>query len=249
VLSGFTAGRWLIPRTQLRSMLRAKFGDPMLGVIGAYCLVWDLFGPDGNAKRDDKSAEDFSLLQDVVHYLRATLGGVPDVLVLESPIWAGIPRSISWPPMLAQGYQRAIELDAAGRIQIEPESQAERASASLVSRGPWTAWRYESSRRRSRSARNPYRETQEWPSSLNEVVAKASIDPRTWVMDFEQRPDSDPIQARVRSYVVDMAKITDEEDRGKFFESLDANEIGRNTNLPVSAVRRALVSLGRESEQ
>lgn len=250
ILSGFTAGRWLIPRSQLRTLLNAKFGDPMFGLVGAYCLAWDLLGADGKSQRSAKSDDDLALLRDLVAYLRRTLGPTPDVIALAAqlPERAGEAPSLSWPPLLAQGYQRTIELDALGYLHLEPDSWAERAAASLVSRGPWTSWLHTPIvPNRSRDlTRNPYRATIDWPDSIDAIVSTAGADQQPWVKDLEQHPESDVLGAKVRGYVVEMAKVSDMAGREEFIASLDAGEICRNTNLPVSAITRTLRSMAEE---
>src|SRR5688572_656506 len=97
-----------IPAQLLLMLLRTKFRNPMLDIIGAHILLLD-------AKPNPRQ------LDEVIGNLSNLVGGHPDVRVLawqleDAKRKRRIPRaardSISWPPMLLASHAAGIRRDA-----------------------------------------------------------------------------------------------------------------------------------------
>ena len=124
-----------ISQQLLRLLLRSKFGNPMLGILGAHVL---LLGAKPSRRQ----------LDEVIRNLANLVPGHPDVRALE---WlrddarrkrrGDVGDGISWPPMLAASYDAAIRRDAYRPGAIVDGSPAELTAAQLVVTGIWTSWR------------------------------------------------------------------------------------------------------------
>jgi hypothetical protein len=141
---GVEAARWSLQQARpgisprlLRLLLKTKFRNPMLGIIGAHVLLLD---PKPNLRQ----------LRTVIRNLSGLVPDHPDVRAL---MWlledanrarpAGGPAGarISWPPTLLASYTAAIHRDAYEPGAIVTGSPAEGLAAHLVVTGIWTSWR------------------------------------------------------------------------------------------------------------
>ncbi len=134
-LSGLRQGRAVVPRNLKQLMLRGKFGNPMLGIVGALVLLhgetnWRLFHTvRRNLQRLVPNHPDVHALHVMAKHKRGDDSG------------SRIPET-AWPPMLYACYQGLIERDAGEESRIVPEgSIADLAASRLVAQGPWTQWR------------------------------------------------------------------------------------------------------------
>ena len=129
-------GRPSISSELLGLLLRSKFRNPMLGIIGAHVMLLN-------------AHPDLRALQTVISNLSNLVHGHPDVQALG---WlledarhegrADRPKDrISWPPMLLASYAAAIERDADEPGLLAEGSPAETLAQNLLVTGIWTTWR------------------------------------------------------------------------------------------------------------
>lgn len=114
----------------LRQMLKEKFTDPMLGVLGAHLL---LLAPD----------PDRALVEAVVKNLDILLPGHPDVTALK--LWLGqlSPADLSFPmpPMLRSSWSIIVNKTAQTPGLVPAGSYASRAAERVSGAGGWLVWR------------------------------------------------------------------------------------------------------------
>jgi len=116
--------RRLMP-DEMRTMLREKFGNPMLGIYGAHLLLLE-------------GSVDIGLLREVVRNLRGLLGlQHPDVEALALRA-AGEPPPLPFehPPMLCRSWLLIVDASVA-RPDLVTESLAERNTGRFLAEGPW----------------------------------------------------------------------------------------------------------------
>ncbi len=123
-----------LSRDDMQVLLRDKFSNPMLGIVGAHAL---LLRPQVN----------WSTFETVVNNLRRLVPGHPDVEALRAIGYsrrsADAGRSdivIETPPMLAASYRSIVDQEWAERGLIRPGSLAEKVAGRLINCGPWTMW-------------------------------------------------------------------------------------------------------------
>lgn len=125
---GPEAAERAIPRRRLAELLRGKFEDPMVGLLGAHWLL----------SRADTEQECVDL---VLNNLKSLLPGSPDVAALEilaATRWdRPLPAPVAFPPMLSAGL-RAL-LSNPDR-HIEPDSFLEKILVRLRAGSPWVVW-------------------------------------------------------------------------------------------------------------
>jgi len=136
-LGGLRSGEELlgVDRETLDRLLRGKFRDPMLGIIGAHVLLAE-------------AKPRWSYFDTVVRHLFKQLPEMPDVVALR--LIGKVRREIesrtrtdalAWPPMVYQGYAGLLRRDWDEESLVSPGSMVELAAPHLQHRGPWTAWR------------------------------------------------------------------------------------------------------------
>jgi hypothetical protein len=129
-------GRPSISSELLGLLLRSKFRNPMLGIIGAHAMLLN-------------AHPDLRALQTVISNLSNLVHGHPDVQaltwLLEDARDEGHANRakdrISWPPMLLASYAAAIERDADEPGLLAQGSPAETLAQNLLVTGIWTTWR------------------------------------------------------------------------------------------------------------
>jgi hypothetical protein len=135
-LSGLRGGRANVPRDLEQLMLRGKFGNPMLGIVGALGLL-----------HADKT--NWRLFDIVRRNLKRLVPEHPDVQALhvmgkqkrEDERESRVPAA-TWPPMLYACYRGLIDRDSDETRRLIPEgSIADHAASRLLAQGPWTRWR------------------------------------------------------------------------------------------------------------
>jgi hypothetical protein len=137
-LWGLRVGLPVVPRDLLDLLLRTKFQNPILGIVGAHAL---LAQPKPN-----------------IQLLDTVLGNLESLLGADHPDLAGLTwqreearrrrptrkppplRPVSWPPTFLASYRALLRLDPIKRSTLAPGSQAERAAARLEDTGVWTSW-------------------------------------------------------------------------------------------------------------
>lgn len=137
-LFGLRKGRPVVPRDLLRLLLRTKFRNPMLGVVGAHALL-------------AQPKPDFRLFDTVLGNLRNLLR--PDHPDVAGLAWLGEERRhrprarkpiplapVRWPPTFLTAYEALLRLDALRPGTLARGSAAERAAAQLDLSGVWTSW-------------------------------------------------------------------------------------------------------------
>jgi hypothetical protein len=143
-------GRPSISSELLRLLLRSKFRNPMLGIIGAHAMLLN-------------AHPDLRTLQTVIGNLSNLVRGHPDVQaltwLLEDARDEGhgnrAKDRISWPPMLLASYAAAIERDADEPGLLAQGSPAETLAQNLLVTGIWTTWRLPSETTPRRRGRTP----------------------------------------------------------------------------------------------
>jgi len=151
--TGLAAGRSLVPRVQIGELLARKFWNPMLGIIGAYCMFDPTTSsndtpnsPKTNMVFKLKSRDDAPLLKEVLDNLNTLMPGHPDVAAIAefyreaTGIETRSPEPVAWPPTLCIGYKQLASISDVGRPLFEENSLAARARTWLTPCGPWTAW-------------------------------------------------------------------------------------------------------------
>ncbi len=136
-LAGLRRGYPELKPDEIRSLLQGKFDNPMLGLLGAHCM---LLAPP----------VDEAVFAEVLGNLDNLIPGHPDLIALHLaarrlniPLPAApAPEQAQWPPMLAASYRELLASDRQAGGAIVPNSQAEAAAPALVASGPWTTWRY-----------------------------------------------------------------------------------------------------------
>gem|GEM_PF-6356905 len=115
----------------IEDMFEGKFMDPMLGLYGGHLM----------AMQD--SAENRSIVQDVLPNLRKLLGDIPDVgalaLYLDDSNASGL--QFSEPPMLASSWAMIVKASAKHHDIVPPGSFAAEIAANLWGNGPWLGWK------------------------------------------------------------------------------------------------------------
>jgi hypothetical protein len=128
-------GANLLTTPYMDELLRAKFKNPMLGLLGAHLMLLD-------------AEPDFELLEIVLGNTAGLLGNAfPDVIALQWKLGAlsGARQPdmlpVSFPPLLRRSWDYLVEASSKTPELIPPDSFAYRVSSSLVSNGIWVAWR------------------------------------------------------------------------------------------------------------
>jgi hypothetical protein len=158
--TGLAAGRSLVPLQQIRDLMDRKFWNPMLGIIGAYCMFDPIMSPVGGASRKQrgvlfglKSQDDAAFLNTVITNLSGLLPDHPDVAALSElyrEATGQVPaalKAVACPPMVSIGYKQLLNFDDEGGLSIEMDSLADRARSWAAACGPWTAWLSENTRK------------------------------------------------------------------------------------------------------
>jgi hypothetical protein len=151
--TGLAAGRSLVPLQQIKELIDRKFWNPMLGIIGAYCMFDPIVSPGTSAKRNQrgvlfglKSPEDATLLNTVITNLSQLLPGHPDVAALSELYREATGQApaalqeVACPPMVSIGYKQLLNFDNEEGPSIKIDSLADRVRSWAAACGPWTAW-------------------------------------------------------------------------------------------------------------
>jgi hypothetical protein len=132
-LAGWRTGKPLIDPASLDRLLDAKFGNPMLGIVGAHLLL-------------EEAAPDRDLVLKVLDNLEMNLiPGCPDMRALRAiarrrfDLEEAVPL-LDWPPMFKASFKGAIAADWDGHGVISPGRLADRVAPCLVPLSPWTTW-------------------------------------------------------------------------------------------------------------
>ncbi len=131
---GLIQGRATLRAEDLRTMLWAKFENPMLGIYGAHLML------QGNER-------DMGLLHEVVGNLESMLGDHPDVAALRlalarrDGLAAPSGPRFATPPMLVRGWQLVVDASLDQPDLVPAESFAARVATNLLSSNPWLIWR------------------------------------------------------------------------------------------------------------
>lgn len=259
-LWGLREGRSVLPDDLLGLLLGAKFGNPMLGIVGAHSLLLE---PRFDAPR----------FETVMGNLKRLVPKHPDVAALR---WLGAEAKrqtrrrragpfplieVDWPPMLAAAYSGIVRLDALARGGVVPASVAEAIAPNLVVRGVWTSWRPLGTRRRTGSALMRQRPTETAPKKPRPKASprRSVSKPRRSRNVKAERTNSrsaapavaaaavaapDPATERVEVYVKEVQRVHEVGTRGEAVEAAGHDQISVATGLPVASVKRALEGLG-----
>jgi hypothetical protein len=228
--TGLAAGRSLVPREQIRELLSRKFWNPMLGIIGAYCM----FDPTTSSRSDPnnpkpntvfklKSQGDAPLLKVVLDNLNNLMYGHPDVAAIAefyreaTGVEIRSPRAVAWPPTLCIGYKQLADVREVGRPLLEENSLAARACTWITPCGPWTAW--------------PSTKTDDYPILTYSRLKTAAGRPT--------RMGASSAALNIIGRYVDEISKTEEQPREVILSRLSDEFLSANTGLPISAVRAA----------
>ncbi len=133
VLSGLRRGRSFVGERTIDILLRGKFHDPMLGILGAHAM---LLQPELKDR----------LLDVVMENLRRLVrGDHPDYQALcamarERGHARWQPGPVEAPPMLVRSYRELVANDPRHPGLLIPGHAAERLAPRLRSESPWTTW-------------------------------------------------------------------------------------------------------------
>lgn len=117
----------LLPE-ELRTLLREKLENPMLGIYGGHLLLLE-------------ASPDFTLLREVVQNLRALLGAPhPDAeaLALRTELGTSV-APFEHPPMLRRSWSLIVEASVT-RPELVTEALADRPTSEISSEGSWCIW-------------------------------------------------------------------------------------------------------------
>jgi hypothetical protein len=229
--TGLAAGRSLVPRAQIRELLARKFWNPMLGIIGAYCM----FDPaTSRSERPSstttntgfklKSPDDEPLLKEVLDNLNSLMPGHPDVAAIAefyreaTGVETRSPQPVAWPPTMAIGYKQLASVADVGRAVLEENSLAARACSWLTPCGPWTAW----------------------PSDKTAILNVTNYASQKF-FSFHRLRSARPSSSAsniIGRYIDEISK-TEEQPRDLVLSKLSDEFLSANTGLPISAVRAA----------
>jgi len=115
---------------QLDEMLRAKFGNPMLGIYGGHLL---LLSAESNR----------ALLREIVDNLQALVGDQhPDVMALRLTLEPDAAMRFRFPPMLRSSWDLVVaKASHPGSALVPPDSYAFKIGGHLYGSGAALAWR------------------------------------------------------------------------------------------------------------
>jgi len=136
-----TRGASLMTTPDMDEMLRAKFENPMLGLLAAHLLLLE---------KDPM----FELIETIIRNTGDLLGDdFPDVVALRMRLASMVPASpgsrhldivpITVPPLLRRSWDYLVEATNRTPDLIPKDSFAYRVSRTVVSNGIWMAWRPE----------------------------------------------------------------------------------------------------------
>jgi hypothetical protein len=236
--TGLAAGRSLVPRQQIQELLNRKFWNPMLGIIGAYCMFDPLVLQNSSPNRAQsavlfglKSPDDATLLNTVITNLKGLLPDHPDVAALGELYReaTGQPpaafQSIVWPPMVSIGYKQLVNFDQEEGLAIAVDSLADRARSWTAPCGPWTAWPSDKTRDDQNDvfqAYNPQVSAIKWPGlGLKSAASALGI---------------------VSKYLDEVSK-TEEQPKDAVLSQLSDEDLSSNTGLRASVVKLARQAL------
>ena len=227
---GLREGRSVVPRDLVNLLLNVKFVNPMVGILGAHCLLLDL-------------GADAGLVNVVLTNLNGLVPDHPDVAALRwiaaregivaDPMSGAMESGgVTWPPMLLPSYRALIEMDVLSDKAIADDSVAERAAAQLYVQGIWTSW-------------TPLETSTELPrgaatAAADAVLGAVSADPSV----LNAVPTDDPATDRVAGYLAALAAFEGSEGRAERFAGLSSEEIALATTLPSASVERSLARIG-----
>jgi hypothetical protein len=222
-LAALAAGRKPTQAEDLGHMLRDKFEDPMLGILGAHLLLLD-------EKRDD------ALLQEVANNLTGLVGDHPDVLALRKPL-GGSHLRFDFPPMLLSSWRIASSSNA-----IPSGTFAALVSPAAAGQGPWLTWRVDLLPRGATYDAGGARALGRDPSeALDAVRASMRFEPGGLDRIF---PELTPAARHVVSTMARPATVEQILDADDAAEPVappgDALELARQAGLPISLAANAL---------
>jgi hypothetical protein len=230
--TGLAAGRSLVPRTQINDLLARKFWNPMLGIIGAYCMFDPATSSSESSRTQQtrtvfklKSRDNAPLLKIVLDNLNTLLPGHPDVGAIAefyreaTGVDARSPELITWPPTLSIGYKQLASVGEFARPLFQEDSIAARACTWITPCGPWTAW--------------PFNKT----SNYTTTSYAAWHRPNAPQSPTQLKASSSALNI-IGRYVDEISK-TEERPREDILRQLSDEFLSANTGLPISAVRAA----------
>ena len=134
-LSGLRQGRAIVADDIVNLLLRGKFKNPMLGIIGAHAFLlkpkinWELFGLVlQNLGKLTPNHPDLAALKLIRKEMKKDFSSSEDI------------KPFSWPPVLYDSYRGLLTRAWREEQLIMEDSKAEYISSFLISQGPWTTW-------------------------------------------------------------------------------------------------------------
>jgi hypothetical protein len=132
-----TQKRKILSEDVLDQILRAKFDDPMLGLLGAHLLLRD--EPDNVADFETVTGNLLNIFGSEHPDVRALC------LARKTPL-PQVPRHITSPPMLRASWDLAVAHSLVEADVFPEGSEANRISTLVMSGSPWLIWRTSSNR-------------------------------------------------------------------------------------------------------
>lgn len=154
---GLADARAVLSPSDLDTLLRGKFENPMLGILAAHVLLLADPIDEGRLRR-------------VVARLRQLIPEHPDLRALE--VWTGDEHmSFEHPPMLRSSWAIVIESSARGTSMVPPGSLSSEMADRLFGTGAWLVWRTPRRRRREDPHDTPRAAGQPFDSALERLGA------------------------------------------------------------------------------
>jgi hypothetical protein len=141
----------------LDTLLRGKFENPMLGLLGVHNLL--LADPVDEAR-----------VRRVMTRMRHLLPGHPDLRAVD--VWLGRKATaFEYPPMLRSSWAILIEGSARGRAAVPPGSLSSEVADRLFGTGAWLVWRTPRRHRRDDPHATPRRAGEPFHTVLQRLAA------------------------------------------------------------------------------
>ena len=154
---GLADARPVLSGEDLDTLLRGKFDNPMLGILGVHNLL--LTDP-----------VDEERVRRVMKRMRHLLPGHPDLRALE--VWVGNTKAtFDYPPMLRSSWGIVIEGSARGTAEVPPGSLSSEVADRLFGTGAWLVWRTPRRHRMDDPHATPRRAGQSFDGVLQRLAA------------------------------------------------------------------------------
>jgi hypothetical protein len=130
----------VVKSTHLKRLLHSEQRNPWLAVLAAYALTLAEEENQHPTAGTKAVTGDPALKQDIMDFLRATIGSHPDVRALGIDLQRAAPEPFPHPPLLRIGMQRVQQNATRFASTVPLNSLTERALALMITSSPWSVW-------------------------------------------------------------------------------------------------------------